>query len=181
MVGQGAEVTLTQGIDAYSSILDSPMDRVIAIERAPELIKKGAESFMRTMLVGKKLAEKIHRTASHGDEVTLGQRLEIDRPFNEAPMFLEQLSLDMRTPLNLVIAYVKMIKDDLLGETNPAQKRALTQTIKHSYWMLSIVNSLTQSIFGTRTDISSEAAQELDSQSDIAELKRSIAMPQPNS
>ena len=162
MIGPGAEVTLTQGIDAYASILDAPMDKVTAIKRTPELIRQGAESFMRAMLVGNKLAEKMQRPADSIDEIALGHK-DADQPFDETPIFIDRLSFDLRTPLNLVIAYTKMIKDGLLGETNPAQKRALTQTIKHSYWMLSMVNSLSQSIFGTRTEISNDSAQELDS------------------
>ncbi len=163
MVGPGAGVTLTHGIDAYSCILDSPMDRISAIERTPELLTQGAESFVRTMLVGKKLAKKMLRPAGHVDEITLGQSLEVDRSFDDTLMFKDRLSFDMRTPLNLVIAYAKMIKDGLLGETNSEQKIALTQAIKHSYWMLSIVNSLTQPTLEMQTEIFNEPARKLDS------------------
>jgi hypothetical protein len=183
MVGPGAEATLSQGVDAYSSILDSPMDRVSAIERTPELIKQGAESFMRAMLVGTRLAEKIHQPAGRM-EMTLSERLESARQFDDRPMSMDRFALDMRTPLNLVIAHAKMIKDGLLGETNSAQNRALAQTIKHAYWMLSIVNSLTQAIFGSRVDIPTEATAALDAlDAEVveADFKRSITMAHSNS
>jgi glycerate 2-kinase len=162
-VGIGAERTLSQGLDAYSCILDSPMTRSMAIGRTGELLAQGAENFMRALLVGNKLAKNMHRTSDQFEDAPLSQTLQVDQPMSETPMFMDQLSLDMRTPLNLVIAYAKMIKDGLLGETNLAQKRALTQAIKHSYWMLSIVNSLTHAIVGTRAENLRETARSLDS------------------
>jgi K+-sensing histidine kinase KdpD len=60
-------------------------------------------------------------------------------------MFLNQLSQDLRTPLNVVIAYSKMIRDGLLGEVSPSQEKAIQQVIKHSYGVLSIITSLLQS------------------------------------
>jgi len=164
MIGQGAEATLQHGIDAYSSIIDSPMQYFTALERGPNLLKKSAENLARTLLVGKQLAEASRNSFAEIAEVGLERPLETERSFDHAPMFMEQLSLDMRTPLNLVIAYAKMMKDGILGDINPAQRKALAQTIKHSYWMLSIINSLMQSISGAHESISTDETERVSSQ-----------------
>lgn len=181
MVGQGAEVTLQHGIDAYSSIIESPMQLIAAIERAPDLLKQGAENLARTLLVGKQLAEGLRKSFTEIEEMGLERTVDTERSFDDTPMFMEQLSLDMRTPLNLVIAYAKMMKDGLLGDINPAQKKALAQTIKHSYWMLSIINSLMQSISGTHESISTNETERVSSQILGADFNGSIAVARHNS
>ena len=163
-IGQGAEVTLQHGIDAYSSIVDSPMPYFAALECAPSLLKRGAENLARTLLVGKQLAEASRNSFGEIEEMSLERRVETERSFDHAPKFPEQLSLDMRTPLNLVIAHAKMMKDGLLGDINPAQTKALAQTIKHAYWMLSIINSLMESISGTHESISTKETEKISSQ-----------------
>ena len=181
MVGPGAEETLKHGIDAYCSVIESPMQLIAAFERAPDLLKQGAENFARTVLVGKKLAEQLRKSLDEIDEIGLERIVDTERSFDDTPMFMDQLSLDMRTPLNLVIAYAKMIKDGLLGEINPAQKKALAQTIKHSYWMLSIINSLMQSISGTHESISTSETERVGAQMLGPNLPGSIAIVRQNS
>ncbi len=70
----------------------------------------------------------------------------------------------MRTPLNLVIAYLKMLLDGMLGEITPAQRKALTQVIKHAYWQLSMVNGLLRSITGVSEQGAGEESQKMISQ-----------------
>lgn len=181
MIGQGAEVTLQHGIDAYSSIIDSPMQYFAALERAANLLKQGAENLARTLLVGKQLAEGLRKSLAGIEEIGLERTVETERSFADTPMFMEQLSLDMRTPLNLVIAYAKMMKDGLLGDINPAQKKALAQTIKHSYWMLSIINSLMQSISGTHEAISTNETERVGSRILGPNFNGSIAIARHNS
>ena len=150
MIGKGAEVTITEGLDVYTSILDSPTQLFTAMNRAPELLKKSAESLMRTIMVGKKLAESARLQRELEEEETATSRgFESPTMPVSGPGFVNQLSQDMRTPLNLVIAYSKMLLDGLLGEVTPPQRKALLQVIKHSYWQLSMVNGLLQSAIGT--------------------------------
>ena len=59
--------------------------------------------------------------------------------------FLGALSEELRTPLNLIIAYSKMVKDGLLGTIRPEQEKALQLVIKNSYWVLMMMNGLLQS------------------------------------
>ncbi len=40
MIGQGAETTIEKGLDAYSSVIDAPMQLFAAMKRAPELVKR---------------------------------------------------------------------------------------------------------------------------------------------
>ena len=101
---------------------------------------------MRTVLVGKKLyenkeletvrlhqgvAEEAYQTTTAGDPLPVA--------------FLAALSEELRTPLNLIIAYSKMMKEGLLGTINPKQDKALQQVLKSTYWVLMMLNGLLQS------------------------------------
>lgn len=144
MVGRGAETALENGVDSFASILDAPIQLSTALYRASDLLTNGTENVMRTILVGQRLALRIQRFEDNAHEDMIAKATHI-RPPNGTPMFLNQLSQDLRTPLSLAIAYSGMIRDGLLGEVNPSQAKALHQIIKHSYWVLSIMTGLLQS------------------------------------
>ncbi|MDX5892511.1 glycerate kinase [Rubrobacter radiotolerans] len=55
-VGPDAEVNYEAGIDAYASVLKAPTTLEEAVAHAEELLKEGAESSMRMVLVGRDLA-----------------------------------------------------------------------------------------------------------------------------
>jgi signal transduction histidine kinase len=141
-IGKGAEASLEHGVDAYLSIIDAPMQQATAFLRASELLKRSAEQAMRAIQVGQQLQEntgldnrQVSELAESGR--TLGGSLE--------RAIVGAMSEELRTPLNLVIGYSKMLKDGLLGSVNPEQEKALQQVIKHSYWVLMMMNGLLQS------------------------------------
>lgn len=145
-IGDGAEIVLEHDIDALASIMDSPMPQTMAFLRATELLKGGAERVMRVILVGSQLQQK---SILEGDSVRqlISQRAnEGDSAVGPLPLaFLGALSEELRTPLNLIIGYSKMVKDGLLGSVMPEQQKALQQVIKNSYWVLMMMNGLLQS------------------------------------
>lgn len=51
-VGEGAAINYKHGIDAYTSILKSPMPLEIAIEQASRLLADAAENMMRMVMIG---------------------------------------------------------------------------------------------------------------------------------
>jgi len=61
-LNKGARDNYEIGIDAIFSILREPCTLEDAIENAPELLEKCAENVMRTLLVGKALGGKLHKT-----------------------------------------------------------------------------------------------------------------------
>jgi len=146
MVGKGAEAALDHGVDAFSSIVDAPMKQATAFLRAPELLKRGAEQLMRTALVGQQLYENIQRDdgqALHNAVDLADQNATTANSLQHA--IIGAMSEELRTPLNLVIAYTKMVKDGFLGTISPEQDNALQQVIKNSYWVLMMMNGLLQS------------------------------------
>lgn len=146
MVGKGAEAALDHGVDAFSSIVDAPMKQATAFLRAPELLKRGAEQLMRTVLVGQQLYENIQRDdgqALHNAVDLADQNATTANSLQHA--IIGAMSEELRTPLNLVIAYTKMVKDGYLGTISPEQDKALQQVIKNSYWVLMMMNGLLQS------------------------------------
>jgi glycerate kinase len=146
MIGKDAQQNYLHGIDSISSVMESPTTLPEAINHAPELLTRATERVMRTVLVGKRLYENsesekvqsLHRGLEHVDpSATGGDALPL--------AFLGALSEELRTPLNLVIAYSKMMKDKMLGTISPEQEKALQQVIKSAYWVLMMMNGLLQS------------------------------------
>ena len=180
-IGQNADVTLQHGIDAYTSIIDGPMQNFTALERAPQLLRQGAESLARTLLVGKSLAERKLGAPQQIEEFDRDEGHQAGGSCDDMPLFMEQLSLDMRTPLNIVIAYAKMMKDGLLGVVSPAQSKALAHAIKHAYWMLSIINGLMRSITGEHESHSSNKTATTGARLTDRNPNGSIAVVRPNS
>ncbi|MBI2988961.1 MAG: GAF domain-containing protein [Deltaproteobacteria bacterium] len=58
--------------------------------------------------------------------------------------FLSVMSHELRTPLNVVMGYVGMINDGLLGDINPDQERALGKVISRSEDLLRMINEILQ-------------------------------------
>jgi glycerate kinase len=61
-LNKGATDNYGIGIDAIFSILREPSTLEEAIENAPILLEKCAENVMRTLLVGKEIGKKLHKT-----------------------------------------------------------------------------------------------------------------------
>lgn len=56
--------------------------------------------------------------------------------------FLSVMSHELRTPLNVVVGYVAMIKDGMLGVVNPKQEEALGKVIARANDQLALVNNI---------------------------------------
>jgi signal transduction histidine kinase len=58
--------------------------------------------------------------------------------------FLSVMSHELRTPLNVIMGYTGMIKEGILGTTNPEQSRALEKVIGRSSDLLIMINQILQ-------------------------------------
>ena len=56
--------------------------------------------------------------------------------------FLSVMSHELRTPLNVITGYTSMIKDGMLGDTNPEQKGALEKVLNRTNDLLSMITSI---------------------------------------
>jgi len=163
MIGQGAQVSFTYGIESCSSILEGPMTLAEAIENAPELVTRAAERVMRLVLVGQKLMRK-QPAAEIGVNAQARPRypeiptrvVGADQPFGRPTEFLGTISRELRTPLNLVTGYAGMLRDRVLGDINPSQEKALGQVVTHSQRVLTMINGLMRA---SQTENPTAAAQ----------------------
>src|SRR5215831_182804 len=160
MVGQGAEFSLNNGVDSFASIIETPMQLSTALYRASDLLKNGTENVMRTIMIGQQLGQRAQRNLDSLQDSAMTQPIESCQPSDATPMFVNQLCQDLRTPLSLAIAYSGMIRDGLLGDVNPSQAKALHQIIKHSYWVLSIITGLLQSVGNGGTEFVANVADD---------------------
>lgn len=60
--------------------------------------------------------------------------------------FLSVMSHELRTPLNVVLGYVGMIKDRLLGDINAEQERALEKVIARAQDQLTMISGILQAV-----------------------------------
>ena len=56
--------------------------------------------------------------------------------------FLNVMSHELRTPINVVVGYAQLLKDGVLGETNPQQTAAIDTIVGRSKDLLDMINSL---------------------------------------
>jgi glycerate kinase len=166
MIGQGAQISFTYGIESCSSILEGPMTLAEAIENAPDLVTRAAERVMRLVLVGQKLMRKQPageinvnaQSLSHYPEIA-SRVVGAHQPFGIPPDFLGTISRELRTPLNLVTGYAGMVKDQVLGGINPTQEKALSQVVTHSHRLLTMINGVMRAAQVERAPAASEATE----------------------
>jgi glycerate kinase len=153
MIGEGADENFVHGMDAYSSILEAPIPMCEAMANAPALLTRAADRVMRLIQVGQQIerADDL-RMASDGHGFTK-KMLTAEAPVlvtalenSESPVLTELLQ-ELRAPLGIIMGYTGMIQSGQLGGLTGDQDRALRNILKHSQWLLSIVNALFKTFY----------------------------------
>lgn len=85
-------------------------------------------------------AVAIHNLQLH--ERLQEQATELERAHRAKDEFFGFVSHELKTPVNLVLGYSGMIKDQLLGEINVEQEQALEKVLNVSKELLRLINSL---------------------------------------
>jgi GAF domain-containing protein len=67
---------------------------------------------------------------------------ELERANRVKDEFLSVMSHELRTPLNVVMGYTGMVKDGMLGDTNPEQQKALEKVMGRTKDLLSMITSI---------------------------------------
>ena len=70
------------------------------------------------------------------------QTLELEKANNLKDEFLGIISHELRTPLNVIVGYLRMIQERILGDINPEQANALETVSRHSYDLLNMIESI---------------------------------------
>jgi signal transduction histidine kinase len=70
------------------------------------------------------------------------QTLELEKANNLKDEFLGIISHELRTPLNVILGYLRMIQERILGDVNPDQANALKTISRHSYDLLNMIESI---------------------------------------
>jgi signal transduction histidine kinase len=74
------------------------------------------------------------RTKSQAAELAVANRAKDE--------FLSVMSHELRTPINVILGYITLLQDNMLGEINADQARALTTVTKHSKDLLAMVERI---------------------------------------
>ncbi|MCZ6623345.1 MAG: GAF domain-containing sensor histidine kinase, partial [Deltaproteobacteria bacterium] len=77
-------------------------------------------------------------------EETKKQAVEMEKANKVKDEFLSVMSHELRTPLNVIMGYVEMIEEGMLGEINSEQEKALGKVISRSKELSSMITSILQ-------------------------------------
>ena len=70
------------------------------------------------------------------------QAIDLEKSNNVKSEFLNVISHEFRTPLNVIMGYTGMMEDGILGKMNPKQDKAMRQVMNQSNVLLSMINDI---------------------------------------
>jgi signal transduction histidine kinase/HAMP domain-containing protein len=70
------------------------------------------------------------------------QTVELEKANNLKDEFLGIISHELRTPLNVIVGYLRMIQERILGDINTEQANALETISRHSYDLLNMIEGI---------------------------------------
>jgi glycerate 2-kinase len=151
MIGQGAEENLAHGIDSYASIIEAPVSLSEAMATASEVLPRAAERMLRLIQVGQKVERSSYEKGSEFElhkpiEAYSTPPLTVNSAEDSESPLLNIFLRELRAPLAIIMGYTEMLKNGQLGEVNSEQERALRNIMRHSAWLVSIMNALFQSL-----------------------------------
>jgi signal transduction histidine kinase len=92
----------------------------------------------------RQLADQV-AVAIHNSELyhkTRKQAEELERANRVKDEFLSVVSHELRTPLTVIMGFTGMVREQLLGEVNPEQDKALAMVTQRSTELLGLINSI---------------------------------------
>jgi K+-sensing histidine kinase KdpD len=94
--------------------------------------------FLTTL--GGQVAVAIHNSRLY-EEIKF-QAGELEKANEVKSDFLNVMSHELRTPINLMMGYVEMVQEGMLGEIKDEQSEALKQSLDHSRHLLSMITDI---------------------------------------
>jgi len=88
------------------------------------------------------VAVAIHNAQLY-EEIKL-QAVELQKANEVKSEFLSVMSHELRTPINIMMGYVELVQDGMLGEIKPEQNDALNKSLRQSHNLLNIVSDILQ-------------------------------------
>jgi GAF domain-containing protein len=115
------------------------------IGRAPRKLSSGEVQLLEAM--ADQIAVAIENSELYEDVRQKVQELQqktadLERANKVKNEFLSVMSHELRTPLNVVMGYTGMIKDGMLGDTNPEQEKALEKVMGRTKDLLNMITSI---------------------------------------
>ena len=88
------------------------------------------------------VAVAIHNAQLY-EEIKL-QAVELQKANEVKSEFFSVMSHELRTPINIMMGYVELVQDGMLGEIKPEQNDALNKSLCQSHNLLNIVSDILQ-------------------------------------
>ena len=109
-------------------------------------------------------------------ERTTHHARELEKANQAKDEFLSVMSHELRTPLNVIMGYLTLLQEKMLGELNSEQSRALATIDRRSKELLALIDSIMQATFIQTGQISFNK-QSVDVAALLDSLKRRITPP----
>jgi signal transduction histidine kinase/HAMP domain-containing protein len=158
-IAQIAEVVATNDVNSYPELKNSSLvqqNGFVACLGVPLMIKGSSLGVItcysrKTRTFG---AEEIEFAAGVKDQAAIAiynsqlyerakhQAIELEKANNLKDEFLGIISHELRTPLNVILGYLRMIQERILGDINSDQANALATVSRHSYDLLNMIESI---------------------------------------
>lgn len=100
------------------------------------------------------VAIAIHNSQMY--ETVKRQTAELEQANEVKSEFLSVMSHELRTPINVMMGYVELVQQGLLGEIQPQQNEALKKSLDHSRNLLGLVSDILQATRIQSRDITLE-------------------------
>ncbi len=111
-------------------------------------------NFLETL--GGQVAVAIHNSQLF--ETVNAQAAELDQANEVKSEFLSVISHELRTPINVMMGYVELVQQGLLGEIKPQQNDALKKSLDHSRNLLGLVSDILQATRIQSRDVKLDSA-----------------------
>ena len=147
------EFYLTQGLVSYMGVPLIAKGETLGVlgfyTRESHEFDKEEIQFLNT-LAGQ-VAVAIHNAQLY-EEIKI-QAAELEKANEVKSEFLSVMSHELRTPINVMMGYVELVQDGMLGEIKPEQNDALKKSLQQSRNLLNIVSDILQATdLRTRAD-----------------------------
>ncbi|MBI2088642.1 MAG: HAMP domain-containing protein [Deltaproteobacteria bacterium] len=130
------------------------------------------------LLQARQLADQV-AVAIHNSQLyqeTRKQAQELDRANRVKDEFLSVVSHELRTPITVIMGYTGMVREQLLGEVNLEQDKALEVITRHATDLMGLINSIMEA---TQLEIGTARVQlhELNLKAFLEELRALYDIP----
>jgi signal transduction histidine kinase len=107
--------------------------------------KEKQQLYERLKLASEQLEQKVRDATAElvtQNELLRRQHIELEQASNLKSQFLATMSHEFRTPLNAILGYTSILRENIAGDLNPGQARSVARIDSNAHQLLAIINDI---------------------------------------